>query len=161
MRELGDRLGLAKEPGAGLGRSMGAGQDHLERAGAIQPDLPSLVNHAHAAAAQLAEELIAGDGEDGAPGLDGWGIAAGDCGPGLLEHTDVRLGTQGRPLATPARRPRSGSVGDSRLGVRGESRSVTTGRGRGGATVRVGSSPEVGWSIEGNLLIRGRDLTSG
>ena len=52
--ELGDRLGLAEEAGDGLGRGVRAGQDHLERARAIEPDLPGLVDDAHAAAAQLA-----------------------------------------------------------------------------------------------------------
>ena len=44
---------------------MGPGQDHLQGAGAVQADLPGLVDHAHAAAAQLAQDLVAVDRREG------------------------------------------------------------------------------------------------
>ena len=40
---------------------MVAGQDHLQGDEAVEPDLAGLVDDAHAAAAQLAEDLVAGD----------------------------------------------------------------------------------------------------
>ena len=36
----GDRLRLGQEAGGGLGAGMGAAQDHLQGAGAIEADLP-------------------------------------------------------------------------------------------------------------------------
>ena len=66
--QAGDGLRLGQEAGGGLGAGMGAGQDHLQGAGAVQADLPGLVDDAHAAAAQLAQDLVAGDGGDGAAG---------------------------------------------------------------------------------------------
>ena len=62
----GDGLSLGQEAGGGLGRGVGPAQDHFQCAGAIQSDLPGTVDHAHPAAAQLAQDLIAGDGGDGA-----------------------------------------------------------------------------------------------
>ena len=41
------------------GAGVGAGQDHLEGDEAVRADLPGLVDDAHAAAAQLAQDLIA------------------------------------------------------------------------------------------------------
>ena len=66
--ELGDGLGLGQEAGGGDGVGVGAGQDHLQGAGAVQADLPGLVDDPHAAAAQLALDLVAGDGRRGAVG---------------------------------------------------------------------------------------------
>jgi hypothetical protein len=40
---------------------VGAGQDHLERHGALEADLPGLVDDAHASSTQLFEDLVAGD----------------------------------------------------------------------------------------------------
>ena len=45
-----------------IGAGVGAGQDHLEGDQTIQVDLAGLVNDPHAAAAQLLEDLVAGDG---------------------------------------------------------------------------------------------------
>jgi len=59
-RPIGARLGLSEEAGGGLGRGIGAGQDHFQGAGAVEPGLAGLVNDAHAAAAQLARDLVAG-----------------------------------------------------------------------------------------------------
>ncbi len=61
----GDGLRLGQEAGGRLGRGMGTAQDHLQGAGAVQADLPGAVDDAHAAAAQLAQDLVAGDGRDG------------------------------------------------------------------------------------------------
>ena len=63
--ELGDGLGLGEEAGCRLGAGMAAAQDHLQSARTVQADLPGLVDHAHAAAAQLAQDLVAGDGRGG------------------------------------------------------------------------------------------------
>ena len=67
--ELGDGLGLGQEPGGGLGAGVLAGQDHLQGDGAVEPDLAGLVDHAHAAAAELAQDLVAGERGVGTP----WG----------------------------------------------------------------------------------------
>ena len=56
---LGDGLGLDVEPGELVGRGVRPGQDHLQRDQAVEPDVPGLVDHAHAAPADLLEELIA------------------------------------------------------------------------------------------------------
>ena len=73
--EAGDGLGLPVEAGQGLGAGVGAGQDHLERDQTTQVDLAGLVNDPHAAAAQLLEDLEAGDGRPSGrsrdPGPDG------------------------------------------------------------------------------------------
>ena len=61
--ELGDGLGLGQEAGGGLGAGVRAGQDHLQGDDAVEPDLAGLVDDAHAAAAQLAHDLVAGDGD--------------------------------------------------------------------------------------------------
>ena len=65
--QAGDGLGLGPEAAGGLGPGVLAGQDHLEGDEAVEPDLPGLVDDAHAAAAQLAEDLVAGDLGEGMP----------------------------------------------------------------------------------------------
>ena len=56
-----DRLGLAPEP-LPLGRpGVRPGQDHLQRDGAVEGELPGLVDDAHPAAADLPDDLVAGD----------------------------------------------------------------------------------------------------
>ena len=55
-----DRFGLGAEPRHGRRPGMQAGQDHLERAGAVECHIACQVDDSHAAAAQLAEDLIAG-----------------------------------------------------------------------------------------------------
>ena len=66
--EPGDGLGLGQEADGGLGAGVRAGQDHLQGDGAVEPDLAGLVDDPHAAAAQLALDLVAGDGRRGAVG---------------------------------------------------------------------------------------------
>ena len=51
------RRGSGRRRGVGVG----AGQDHLQGAGAVQADLPGPVDDAHAAAAELALDQVAGD----------------------------------------------------------------------------------------------------
>ena len=41
------------------GAGVPPGQDHLERDDAVEPEVPGLVNHPHAAAAQLRLDLVA------------------------------------------------------------------------------------------------------
>ena len=90
----GDGLRLGQEAKGGLDAGMGAAQDHLQDAGAIQEDLSGAVDDAHAAAAQLAQDLIAGDGGDGADGhLQGRADIAGGVGVG--HHADRRVGPLG------------------------------------------------------------------
>jgi hypothetical protein len=64
MRMLKTRLGfgLDAEPRQGFRPGMVAGQDHLEGDDAVEADLAGLVHNAHAAPAQLAEDLIARHG---------------------------------------------------------------------------------------------------
>src|SRR5262249_20757757 len=47
---------------------VGPREDHLQRDGAVQPELPRLVDDAHAAPAQLVEDLVAGDVDGGGGG---------------------------------------------------------------------------------------------
>ena len=65
MLELSDCLGFRHEADGGLRRGMRTGEDHLESAGAIEPDPPRLVHDAHAAAAEHAEDLVSGNGGKG------------------------------------------------------------------------------------------------
>ena len=58
MLKPGDRLGLGDKAGHFFGTGMSAGQDHLEGAGPVQPDMAQPVDHAHAAAAELARDLV-------------------------------------------------------------------------------------------------------
>ena len=84
-----------------------AGQDHLQGTGAVQPDLPGLVDDAHAAAAQLAQDLVAGDDRRGAVGRGGRGLA------GVRRLPDPRRGNGGvmaRWLTPPIARPGSISL---------------------------------------------------
>ena len=57
VMELGGGVGLALEALAGLSRQAEAGGQDLEGNAAIQRDLPGLVDDAHAAATDLADEL--------------------------------------------------------------------------------------------------------
>ena len=54
----GGRLGLGLKAADQLGRGQVAGQDHLHRHRAIEALLPGLVDHAHAAAADLADQFV-------------------------------------------------------------------------------------------------------
>ena len=58
--QLGHRLRLGAEAGQLLRAGVVARQDHLQGDDPVQLHLPGLVDHAHAAAAQLAEDLVAG-----------------------------------------------------------------------------------------------------
>ena len=70
MLQAADRLRLGAEPRQVVGSGVGAGQDHLERDEAIESDLAGLVDDAHAAPAQLAQDFITGNLNDG-PGRRG------------------------------------------------------------------------------------------
>ncbi len=50
-----DRVGFGQETGPALRFGVRAGQDHLQRNHPVGMRLPGLINHAHAAPAQLAE----------------------------------------------------------------------------------------------------------
>ncbi len=71
VTEGGDGLGLGLEAGAGRGARPAARQDHLERDESIQARLPRLVHDAHAAAADLPQDLVARQAgqQDGRRGL--------------------------------------------------------------------------------------------
>src|SRR5580704_1179196 len=60
MLQMGDGLGFDAETGQRLRAGEAAGEDHFEGAKAIEARLPRLVDHPHAAPAQLAEDLVAG-----------------------------------------------------------------------------------------------------
>ena len=83
--EPGDGLGLGEEAGGGLGAGVRAGQDHLQGDGAVEPDLAGLVDDAHAAAAQLAQDLVAGERGVGTPGGGRRRVAIRRRGDGRLE----------------------------------------------------------------------------
>jgi hypothetical protein len=57
--QAGDRRGLGAKAGQALRAGLGPGQHHLQRHGAIEAELPGLVDHAHAAASQLPQDLVA------------------------------------------------------------------------------------------------------
>jgi hypothetical protein len=59
--EPGDGLGLRQEAGAELGAVVLAGQDDLQGAEAVEPDLAGQIDDAHPAAAQLGQDLAARD----------------------------------------------------------------------------------------------------
>ena len=63
----GDGAGLDVEPGDLVVRGVGPGQDHLQGDQAIEPDVPGLVDDAHAAAADLGEDLVARDVDSDRP----------------------------------------------------------------------------------------------
>ncbi len=90
--EQGDRLGLVLEPEQVGVIGQHAGLDHLECDGPVEVDLPSLVDDAHAAAAQLLEELVVAEVADGRAARQvGLARAASGC-PG-------RVAGVGRPVA--------------------------------------------------------------
>src|SRR5262249_21682080 len=53
--------GLGQEAEGGLGPGVVAGQDHLQRRDPVEPELADLVDHAHPAAAEHPQDLVAGD----------------------------------------------------------------------------------------------------
>ncbi len=61
--DLGDGAGLDVESSDLVGRGVRPGQDHLERDQAIQPDVPGFVDDAHAASADLRDDLVARHGQ--------------------------------------------------------------------------------------------------
>ena len=58
MVEVGGGLGLEVEALDLVVAGELAGEDHLERDGPVQADLPGPVDHPHAAAGDLAEQLV-------------------------------------------------------------------------------------------------------
>ena len=56
-----DGFGFGAESSPLVRRGVLAGQDHLQGDDAVERDLPGLVDDAHAAAAELAEDFVAGD----------------------------------------------------------------------------------------------------
>jgi hypothetical protein len=104
-----DCLRLVAEAGQFGWAGAGSGQDHLQGDQALQGPLPRLVDHAHAAPAQLGQDLIAGYGWErrgagqgrgrlgqfgsaGASGKRGWRIA------GDVAAAKVGRGRRGREL---------------------------------------------------------------
>ena len=79
MVEVGRRLGLGVEPlDVGLVGEL-AGEDHLERDGPVEADLPRLEDDAHAAAGELADDLVVAEVADaGGFGCVG-SVADGSC----------------------------------------------------------------------------------
>jgi len=55
----GNRLGLGAEAGQGVRTGVTAIADHFQRHNAVEPDLPGLVNEAHAALAERLQDLVA------------------------------------------------------------------------------------------------------
>ena len=82
--DLGDGAGLDVESCDLVGRGVGTGKDHLQGDQAIQPDMPGFVDDAHAAAADLGDDLVARDGRP-AIGLDRRPLV----GPGVAEPSSL------------------------------------------------------------------------
>ncbi len=124
VMEPGDGLGLRLESDGRVPAGVVAGQDHLQRAQPVEPELPGQVHDPHAAAPQLFEDLVAGHDRPGPlrpgrlPRL-GERQCAGRAGvDGLLR---LRLAGPGLRVAYPPRRVRSRlarktAVGDRLLG---------------------------------------------
>ncbi len=126
MMKPGDRLCFGEEPCRGLGRGVDAGEDHLERTGAVQLHLPGLVDHPHAATAQLVDDLVPGNGDHGEgrrcwPGLGESGRRVRRASAGIAYNGRARLDSpeSGWP-AIATRAPRD-EVGGHRRGVGGGS----------------------------------------
>src|SRR5262245_22587617 len=56
-----DRFGFTAKPGQLLGAGVSSGQDHLQGDDAVEAELPGLVNYRHPAAAEPAEDFVAGN----------------------------------------------------------------------------------------------------
>jgi hypothetical protein len=108
--ERGDRLSLVLEPPQLVLAGELGGADHLEGDGAVETDLPRLVHQAHAAAAELARQLVVAEvANAGALGqrprirpIDGGGavrvvgVGLGGLGPsGLPRERGLPLGDEG------------------------------------------------------------------
>ena len=130
--QKGDGLGLVLEPPELVVAGQQPGLDHLEGHGAVEADLPSLVDDAHAAAAQFAADFIVAEIADmsaaGRPGSD-WpltravvpdgrpetGIGRVECGCGALGLGRRRPGRAehvaglGEAASSSLTRPRSAS----------------------------------------------------
>ena len=122
MLQASDRRGLGAKAGQVLRAGLDPGQDHLQRHGAIETELPGLVDDAHAASSQLPQDLVARHGRPFAahrrgPADDRVGRVAGrPCrlhriggrqprGPSLQapHHPFFGLGAPGRMLGAPPR----------------------------------------------------------
>ena len=100
MVEVGGRLGLGVEAlDVGVVGEL-AGEDHLERDGAVEAHLPGLEDDAHAAAGELADDLVV------AEVADAGGFGRAECGRWILpEHRGGGLivgGSCGSPGGTVA-----------------------------------------------------------
>ena len=91
-----DGLGLGEEPDGRLGGRMVAGQDRLERDDPVEPELASPVDHPHAAAAQLLEDLVPGHDRPGHRGANGQ-VADGQRRILVRCHPGARAGSPPRP----------------------------------------------------------------
>ena len=83
VSQSGGGLGFGLKAADQLGRSEVAGQDHLDGHRAVEPFLPGLVDDAHAAAADLADQLVRAEIARQLPPVQGWrgvgvSVAAGD-----------------------------------------------------------------------------------
>ena len=58
MKQLGDGFRLGAKPRQAHLTDMRSGQDHLQRDQALQPAVPRLVDDAHAAAAELFQDVV-------------------------------------------------------------------------------------------------------
>ena len=124
VREPGDDLGLGPEPVVVAVVGVAAGPDHLQRDEPVQGGLAGLVDDAHAAAADLADDLVARDA-DPARG----GRRRGErrrAGPQLRQRRveDLRPGRAGvgadEGVVEPGRARGAGRLGRPRGGGAGE-----------------------------------------
>ncbi len=153
--EPGNGLLLDLEAGLQVGPGQGAGADQLEGHHPVQVELAGLVDDAHAALAQQAGHLEAGQGQvDGRPGtgIDGghaqrrFGRVAG-AGRGVLAQ--LRVGLAQHP---PAQREGAGEGGEAGgvLGPGGELAALQA------EEDLVGDQPEQGRVVAGQGGVRGQ-----
>ena len=104
------RLDLEAQPFCWAGVLDGA--DHLQRHDAVGLELPGLVNDRHAAAAQLAQDLVAGHCGQGALGSGTFGPRRGRTGAGPASVPSAAAARPGsRDTAKDGRRPEQLIVG--------------------------------------------------
>jgi hypothetical protein len=114
--KIGRRLGFApKAPHVGRGRQL-AGEDHLEGDHALELDLPGLVNHAHATAGNLLQQLVVAERAD-FPQRAGRSSRAGRKRRRVSRHLGAR---GGRGPQRPGQVLKSLTVGQEGFQLRGD-----------------------------------------
>jgi len=119
MLEPGDGLAFRAKAGETDGVGVGTGQEHLESDDPVQVLVASLVDNAHAASAQDAEDLVAGDLRPGwidEFGLGEWRIRNG-IGGGGVAVAEAQPVVVGEEVDSPSRSRSDGHDAVSGLGA--------------------------------------------